>query len=75
MEGILEGLDNKKILGAAFDVLPVEKFPALTSTNWFEKLKKYPNVLLSPHVAGWTTESYYKIAKVLAEKLVALVKR
>jgi D-3-phosphoglycerate dehydrogenase len=74
MTDVLVGLESKKILGAAFDVLPVEKFPALTSTNWFEKLKKYPNVLLSPHIAGWTTESYYKIAKVLAEKLVAVAK-
>src|SRR5690606_936097 len=72
MVDILRGLENRKILGAAFDVLPVENFPALAFTDWFEELKKYPNVLLSPHIAGWTTESYFKIAKVLAEKLVSL---
>lgn len=70
MEAIIEALKSKKIAGAAFDVLPIEKFPGLYSTGWFEALKKYPNVVLSPHVAGWTVESYYKIAKILAKKVV-----
>jgi D-3-phosphoglycerate dehydrogenase len=70
MESIVYGLEQGKIIGAAFDVLPIEDFPALNSVSWFGELKKYPNVILSPHVAGWTVESYFKIAKVLAEKLV-----
>ena len=70
MEAIVRGLEQRKIIGAAFDVLPIEDFPALNSAPWFDDLKKYPNVILSPHVAGWTVESYFKIAKVLAEKLL-----
>lgn len=71
---LMEGLKNKKILGACLDVLEIEN-------NAFEKntddhavkilteLSSYENVILSPHVAGWTTESYYKLSKVLAEKI------
>lgn len=71
IESLLKALDEKHVAGAALDVLPVEKFPSLNATDWFIKLKAYPNVILSPHVAGWTVESYYKIAKVLAEKLTS----
>ncbi len=72
IHNIIKALQDKKILAAAFDVLPVEKFPPLTSTDWFEELKNFRNVQFSPHIAGWTVESYYKIAKVLAEKVVAV---
>lgn len=74
IESLLRALDEKRISAAALDVLPIEKFPALNSTSWFKKLKTYPNVILSPHVAGWTVESYYKIAKILAEKLLRSLK-
>lgn len=67
---ILKYLDNGKILGAAFDVLPVEKFPALSQEDWYANLISRENVLLSPHVAGWTFESYYKLSAVLADKII-----
>lgn len=68
---VLKKLDEGKIIAAAFDVLPVEKFPALGEQNWYEDLIKRDNVLLSPHVAGWTFESYYKLSEVLADKVIA----
>lgn len=68
---VLDALDSGRILGAAFDVLPVEKFPALGGQPWFERLVKHEKVALSPHVAGWTVESYYKLADVLVEKVLA----
>lgn len=68
---ILSNLDNGKILGAAFDVLPVEKFPSLSDQAWFENLRTRDNVILSPHVAGWTFESYFKLSDVLATKIIA----
>lgn len=74
MEAVLVALEGKRIVGAAFDVLPVEKFPALALTDWYKRLVDAPNVVLSPHVAGWTVESYFKIAKVLGEKLVEVLK-
>lgn len=70
LPAILKALDEGRILGAAFDVLPVEKFPALTGQPWFVPLIKRSNVLLSPHVAGWSVESYFKIADVLADKVL-----
>lgn len=71
---ILRGIDNGKILGAAFDVLPVEKFPALKTAPWYEALMQSERIIFSPHVAGWSVESYFKIADSLADKVVALCK-
>ncbi|UPZ38322.1 phosphoglycerate dehydrogenase [Sphingobacterium sp. PCS056] len=69
---VLKAMDEGKIIGAAFDVLPVEKFPTLAEQSWFSDLASRDNVLLSPHVAGWTFESYYKLSDVVAEKIIAL---
>lgn len=70
VSAVLEGLDAGKILGAAFDVLPVERFPTLSEQAWFETLVQRDNVLLSPHVAGWTFESYFKLSDILADKVL-----
>lgn len=67
---VLKAIQDGKILGAAFDVLPVEKFPAMLQSSWYDELRKNEKVLLSPHVAGWTVESYYKLADVLADKVI-----
>src|SRR5690606_10892660 len=53
---VLKALDAGKIIGVAFDVLPVEKFPALGEQDWYQDLVSRDNVILSPHVAGWTFE-------------------
>lgn len=66
---VLKAVADGKILGAGLDVLEVEKFPALAEQNWYAELAKNDKVVLSPHVAGWTFESYRKISEVLAEKL------
>ena len=71
ISAVLKYLDEGKILGAAFDVLPVEKFPALSDQDWYADLIARDNVLLSPHVAGWTFESYRKLSEVLAEKILS----
>ena len=34
------------------------------------RLLESPNVYLSPHVAGWTTESYFKLSNFLADKIL-----
>jgi D-3-phosphoglycerate dehydrogenase len=66
---LVKALKEGKVLGAGLDVLEVEKFPALGNQAWYPDLLAQSNVLLSPHVAGWTQESYRKIAEVLAQKL------
>ena len=70
-KAILSAIKNNKIIGAGLDVLEVEKFPALAAQDWFNDLKSSGKVILTPHVGGWTFESYRKISEVLAEKLDA----
>jgi D-3-phosphoglycerate dehydrogenase len=66
---LVEALKTGKILGAGLDVLESEKFPDTLHKNWFQDLIQFNSVILTPHVAGWTVESYYKISKVLSEKI------
>lgn len=68
-QAVLNAIKQGKILGAGLDVLEVEKFPALGEQPWFEELRQSDKVLLSPHVAGWTFESYRKISEVMAQKI------
>lgn len=70
VSAVLKYVKEGKILGAAFDVLPVEKFPALAEQSWYQDLIAQPNVLLSPHVAGWTFDSYYKLSAIAADKVI-----
>lgn len=69
VRAVLDAIKSGKILGAGLDVLEVEKFPALAEQQWFDELRQSGKVLLTPHVAGWTFESYRKISEVMAEKL------
>ncbi|MBC8053146.1 MAG: phosphoglycerate dehydrogenase [Sphingobacteriaceae bacterium] len=71
-KAVLNAIKAGKILGAGLDVLESEKFPGLGEQSWFEELVKEEKVILSPHVGGWTFESYRKISEVLAEKLKML---
>lgn len=74
-DDLVEGLKNKKILGACLDVLEYEKlsFENLFENNQLPNAFKYlieaSNVLLSPHIAGWTVESKYKLAKTITQKI------
>jgi len=68
-QAVLNAIKQGKLLGAGLDVLEVEKFPALGEQPWFEELRQSGKVLLSPHVAGWTFESYRKISEVMAQKI------
>lgn len=68
-QAVLGKLKEEKIIAAALDVLEVEKFPALLDQPWFNELRSHGRLLLSPHVAGWTFDSYRKISEVLAQKL------
>ena len=69
---VLNGIRQNKIIGAGLDVLEVEKFPALAEQAWFDELRGSGRVILSPHVAGWTFDSYRKISEVMAAKLSTL---
>jgi len=71
---MVKNMQSGKVLGAALDVLEYEKlsFEELdknTLPDDFRYLIHSDNVVLSPHIAGWTHESHYKLAKVIAEKV------
>ena len=80
-EDLVEALKSKKILGACLDVLEYEKLSFenfFTDNNLpkaFEYLIQAENVLLTPHVAGWTVESKYKLAKTIADKIERFIKK
>jgi D-3-phosphoglycerate dehydrogenase len=66
---VLAALNQGKILGAGLDVLEAEKFPLLGLQDWYANIVANEKVILTPHVGGWTFDSYRKISEVLAEKL------
>ena len=75
---LVDALKGGKILGAALDVLEYEKFSfeGIDKTNLpadFQFLIDAENVVLSPHIAGWTYESEEKMARTLAEKIKILM--
>lgn len=72
---LVSALESGKIKGAGLDVLEYEKssFASLFENDMpvaFKKLLGMDQVLLSPHVAGWTVESKYKLAEVIASKII-----
>lgn len=75
---LVAGLQSKKILGAALDVLEYENssFENLFTNNQIQDSMQYlmqaKNVLLSPHIAGWTSESHIKLSEVIVRKIKKL---
>ncbi len=71
---ISNALQNGKLLGACIDVLEYEK-ASLDGLEFadmptdLQYLMHSDKVILTPHIAGWTVESYYKLSSVLAEKI------
>ena len=75
-QDLVDALKTKKILGAGLDVLEYEKssFETLFSSELpeaFQYLINSENVMLSPHVAGWTKESKEKLAQTIVDKIKA----
>lgn len=72
---LVQGLKSGKILGAGLDVLEYEKKSFdfsdffMNKPKPFKYLRKAPNVLLTPHVAGWTKESHEKLAQTIVDKV------
>jgi len=65
---LVSALEAEHILGAALDVFPDE--PASSGDPFISDLRKFDNVILSPHVGGSTTEAQENIGTEVAEKLV-----
>ena len=74
-QDLVDALQSGKILGAGLDVLEYEKgsfenlFENDSLPDAFQYLINAENVLLSPHVAGWTVESKIKLAQTVVDKI------
>jgi len=74
-QDLVDGLKSGKILGAGLDVLEYEKtsfenmFTEKELPEAFQYLIEADNVILTPHVAGWTVESKIKLAQTVVDKV------
>lgn len=76
---LLDAIDKGKVKGACLDVLEFESvsFESVEEKEVPEELKRLrasDKVILSPHIAGWTHESNYKMSQMMAEKIIRLFK-
>ena len=74
---LVAAMNAGKVLGAGLDVLEYEKlsfetlFQEDNTPEAFRFLLEADNVILSPHVAGWTFESHERLAQVIVDKIKA----
>lgn len=70
---LLSAIHDQRVLGACLDVLEFESFSfeqMREKDEVFRELTHSEKVVLSPHIAGWTKESKYKLGHYLAEKIL-----
>lgn len=74
LSAVVRGLASGKVRGACLDVLENEKLARLTPGQQtdFDFLRQSDRVVLTPHIAGWTHESYIRINEVLVRQLVEM---
>ena len=70
---LIEALKTNKVLGAGLDVLDIESSSFTEIINDknedFHKLNSFKNVIITPHIAGWTFESNIKLSKIVVNKI------
>ena len=75
-DDLVHALQNGKVLGAGLDVLEYEKvsfedfFSDGQMPESFKYLLEADNVILTPHIAGWTLESKEKLAQIIVDKII-----
>lgn len=76
---LVSQLKSGKIIGAALDVIEYENLSTdlleINDKPTFDYLASSTNVILTPHIAGWSTESKYKLASILADKIIINFKK
>lgn len=72
---LVHALENGTVGGACLDVFENEKPTtySLAEKGLYRRLNALENVVVSPHIAGWTHESKRKLAEVLLEKIIAVL--
>lgn len=73
-EDLIEILQNGHLFGACLDVFHAEKPKKYKKSDLLrmEALAQLNNCVLSPHVAGWTHESFYRIGEILGRNIKSL---
>jgi D-3-phosphoglycerate dehydrogenase / 2-oxoglutarate reductase len=71
---LIDALKNGKIAGAALDVLENEKINALTASEKdnLDFLTTHRNVIVTPHIAGYSHEAFLRMPEILLSKLTSL---
>lgn len=75
LEALLRGLDDGTVIGAALDVLENEQLHTLTPRQQalYENLFSRENVILTPHIGGWSFESRENIGRAVIDHIQALL--
>jgi D-3-phosphoglycerate dehydrogenase len=68
IDALADSLEAKHLAGAAIDVFPVE--PKSNDEEFVSPLRKFDNVILTPHIGGSTVEAQENIGVEVAEKLI-----
>ena len=69
---LLKGLSERKVTGACLDVFEQEPL-SLLGADLASKLTSLPNVVVTPHIAGYTFEALYKMSRVLLDKIEVML--
>ena len=72
-QDVISALKKGRLLGFAADVLENENplQMGVSDRLWYNELMGLPNTVFTPHIAGWTKESYERISAVIANKVCA----
>ena len=71
-EDLLDALERGRVLGAGLDVFEKEPITSmsLAQKNIFDALARRSDVVLTPHIAGWSVQSFERMARILVDKIL-----